>query len=170
MDDPLIGLTIYDSTVQAHAVLDSENPAESNQTKCSFEASATGTTRKQSKKVWKVGVDDANEECFPCLPGISEDQHNELAKPGEADAADELDASHPNEGDGLQSFTSKEKLDSELQIQQSSQPKNYWLMRLFQSNLFTMSIGVGYLFNSKDHDVLSYLGDKIFVSVLTPHP
>lgn len=45
------------------------------------------------------------------------------------------------------------------------QPQNFWLMRLFQSKLFDMSIAIGYFFKSKEADVQAYLGNKLFVSV-----
>lgn len=40
-----------------------------------------------------------------------------------------------------------------------------WLLRLFESKLFDMSIAISYLFNSKENGVLAYLGNKLFVSV-----
>ena len=45
------------------------------------------------------------------------------------------------------------------------QPQDFLLMRLFQSKLFDMSIAIGYLFKSKEADVLAYLGNKLFVSL-----
>lgn len=42
--------------------------------------------------------------------------------------------------------------------------KQSWLLRLFESKLFTMHIAVQYLFNSKEPGVLSYLGRKMFLS------
>jgi len=45
------------------------------------------------------------------------------------------------------------------------QPENCWLMRLFESTLFDMSIAIGYLFNTKEPAVQKYLGNRLFVSV-----
>lgn len=45
-------------------------------------------------------------------------------------------------------------------------PKSSWLLRLFESKLFDMSIAIAYLFNSKEPGVLTYLGNKLFVSTL----
>ena len=45
------------------------------------------------------------------------------------------------------------------------QPQDCWLMRLFESTLFDMSIAIGYLFNSKEPGVQRYLGNRLFVSV-----
>ena len=145
MDDPLIGLTIYDNTRVS---------------------ATTGTTRKQSKMFRKGGGDDASDECFPCLPGISEDQHVEMVK--QSPKSQHLISSPPSTDSkltALQSHAPKVELECVQQPPRKlTQPSNYWLMRLFESSLFTMSIGIGYLFKSKDRDVLSYLGGKLFVS------
>lgn len=44
-------------------------------------------------------------------------------------------------------------------------PKSSWLLRLFESKLFEMSIAIAYLFKSKEPGVLTYLGNKLFVSI-----
>lgn len=44
-------------------------------------------------------------------------------------------------------------------------PHNFWLMRLFESKLFDMSIAIGYFLRSKEPDVQAYLGNKLFVSI-----
>jgi phosphatidylinositol 4-kinase len=40
----------------------------------------------------------------------------------------------------------------------SGQGKQSWLLRLFESKLFDMSIAISYLFNSKEPGVQTYLG------------
>ncbi|OWF50033.1 phosphatidylinositol 4-kinase beta-like [Mizuhopecten yessoensis] len=40
--------------------------------------------------------------------------------------------------------------------------KQSWLLRLFESKLFDMSIAVSYLFNSKEPGVQTYLGNRMF--------
>lgn len=55
---------------------------------------------------------------------------------------------------------SKNTIEDEL-----PQPQDCWLMRLFESTLFDMSIAIGYLFNSKEPGVQRYLGNRLFVSV-----
>ena len=163
MDDPLIGLTIYDNTQTRIA------PEPSASTENGSYGGDTGadkvgfTAKRQQKKLWKVGVDDDNKECFPCLPGISEDQQNDCVK--SADPSFPLSESSISTDAGAdQSHSKEEKTKSEQCNQSLVHPKNYWLMRLFQSNLFTMSIGISYLFNSKDPEVLSYLGGRLYVS------
>ncbi|KAL3889101.1 hypothetical protein ACJMK2_001456 [Sinanodonta woodiana] len=44
----------------------------------------------------------------------------------------------------------------------SSGKQSSWLLRLFESKLFNMSIAVSYLFNSKEPGVQTYLGNKMF--------
>lgn len=41
-------------------------------------------------------------------------------------------------------------------------PRESWLLRLFESQLFDMSIAITYLFKSKEPGVLSYIGNKMF--------
>ena len=153
MDDPLIGLTIYNSS-QAGARPD-RSPSTENGSNGSEDE---GTVNRQSKKLWKVGVDNGSKDCFPCLPGISEDQQNDNVVKA---ANVSLPVSREKEADP--SHSKEDKAQPELY--NLSHPKNFWLMRLFQSNLFTMSIGISYLFNSKDPDVLSYLGGRLYVSL-----
>lgn len=42
------------------------------------------------------------------------------------------------------------------------QGKQSWLLRLFESKLFDMSIAISYLFNSKEPGVQTYLGNRMF--------
>jgi len=41
-------------------------------------------------------------------------------------------------------------------------PRESWLLRLFESKLFDMSIAITYLFKSKETGVLSYIGNRMF--------
>ncbi|XP_013384891.1 phosphatidylinositol 4-kinase beta [Lingula anatina] len=43
-----------------------------------------------------------------------------------------------------------------------AQGKQSWLLRLFESKLFDMSIAITYLFNSKEPGVQSYIGNRMF--------
>lgn len=122
MDDPLIGLTIYDSTSKAHDA---------------------------SSDVQRRG-----EDCFPCLPSIPDE--DKLKTTG---SSPKLESNVTRSKVGHQNHASEVE-----NTVASHQPKNFWLMRLFQSSLFDMSIAIGYLFNSKDHSVQSYLGSRLFVS------
>ncbi|XP_076811738.1 phosphatidylinositol 4-kinase beta-like isoform X2 [Clavelina lepadiformis] len=48
-------------------------------------------------------------------------------------------------------------------IERPSSPKKSWLLRLFESQVFDMSIALQYLFNSKEPGVMAYLGNKLFM-------
>ncbi|KAG8036373.1 hypothetical protein G9C98_003695 [Cotesia typhae] len=58
--------------------------------------------------------------------------------------------------------TSKKPL--EIRRQETAQPKptESCLLRLFESQIFDMSMAISYLFNSKEPGVQSYLGNKLF--------
>ncbi len=159
MDDPLIGLTIYDSTQSGS---ETEHPSETNDGSYDVAVDTDELTATiQSKKEWRVGMDSDGKECFPCLPGISEDLQNECVKSA---SLTHTGASVSDDASTNQSNQDENKIKSEHYNRSLAHPKNYWLMRLFQSNLFTMSIGISYLFNSKDPEVLSYLGGRLYVS------
>ena len=49
-------------------------------------------------------------------------------------------------------------------------PRESWLLRLFKSKLFDMSIAIGYLFNSKEPGVQEYLGNRLFVIIIIGSP
>lgn len=71
----------------------------------------------------------------------------------------------PEEDSGHESPSERETAASSPQQLQAAPASQSWLMRLFQSKLFDMSIAIHYLFNSKEPGVQSYLGSKLFVSV-----
>ena len=98
----------------------------------------TGAEARNSRS---PGGDDL---CFPCLPGLEDDP-----KPVEREKRNEK---------------KKSELDPVVMGSPVPEPQDYWLMRLFQSNLFDMSIAIGYLFNAKEPDVQAYLCQKLFVS------
>ncbi len=71
----------------------------------------------------------------------------------------------PEEDSGHESPSERETLAPSLQqVQVAPVSSQSWLMRLFQSKLFDMSIAIHYLFNSKEPGVQNYLGSKLFVS------
>lgn len=100
----------------------------------------TGTEARESRS---PGGDDL---CFPCLPGLEDEP-----KPTERDKRNEKRKNEP---------------DPVVMGSPVPEPQDYWLMRLFQSNLFDMSIAIGYLFNAKEPDVQAYLCQKLFVSAI----
>lgn len=120
---------------------------------------------------------DTGGECFTCLPGIEDQEdsnkiHTEMSELSDSSSESGSpvrfstnDRVLPLNNDSL-STQQQEVVDSSLLVNSPAPPppQNYWLMRLFQSNLFDMSIAIGYLFNSKEADVQAYLGNKLFVS------
>ena len=124
------------------------------------------------------------DKCFPCLPGLEEPPEKEEGEVSEGQSSsgsgestptspvphNETTGNHVDSGIGTlpvdTSPSTPGVVDSNILMNSPvPQPQNFWLMRLFQSKLFDMSIAIGYLFNSKDSDVQAYLGNKLFVSV-----
>ena len=187
MDDPLVGLTFWQRdnrpngpgrplrvqdflfTNQQESGEDSNKVEEERekakgrerqqQQRTPGEYSGGSIKRAGSKKASKRGqVGGDLDNCFPCLPAIEAETEREK----ELGESSELD-SH---GSGRTTPDSGAMLmDSYLLNSPVPQPQNFWLMRLFQSKLFDMSIAIGYLFNSKEADVQAYLGNKLFVSI-----
>lgn len=128
-------------------------------------------------------INDDLDKCFPCLPGLEDPQkreEEEASGPSSSGSEAEstpsspvppLNSNHIDSGTSTQApsdtFPSTPGVvDSNILLNSPvPQPQNFWLMRLFQSKLFDMSIAIGYLFNSKDSDVQAYLGNKLFVSL-----
>lgn len=172
MDDPLIGLTIYDTT-KGHVDVASKNSIADglvdSGSRTNFE-DESGKMKLEANRASGSRLEHASEDCFPCLPSIPDDLGKERTKRSKGSESSQLANS-----DCVKVDTNGLNLNTEMDTDPESksptnypvsQPRNFWLMRLFQSNLFDMSIAIGYLFNSKDHDVQSYLGSRLFVSVL----
>ena len=122
------------------------------------------------------------DKCFPCLPGIEDPPEREErevtghSSSGSEESTPTSPVPHNETENHVDSGISSLAIDTSPSIPGGAvdsnilmnspvpQPQNFWLMRLFQSKLFDMSIAIGYLFNSKDSDVQAYLGNKLFVS------
>lgn len=162
MDDPIIGLTIYDSKlVKNGSVYSSSNKGsvlpgitvqnsqqlQNNTNKLKF-----GRPVQSSQEWSEEKKPSLSGECFQCLPGI-EDADKDMS-------SDCSETSSPLPPPG----PAEELTPGHSRLNSPPPPQDFWLMRLFQSNLFDMSIAIGYLFNSKEEDVQAYLGNKLFVS------
>ncbi len=175
MDDPLVSLTIYESKVtksknttavrqQKITPPTTSSTSKKNQPlKASEKSKGPSSKSNRTRKVGGVAQSShrsaekpsTSGECFPCLPGIEDEKEMSLS----SDSSDVASPSHTSEDRVSQDACGL--LNSPL----PPPPQDFWLMRLFQSNLFNMSIAIGYLFNSKEEDVQAYLGNKLFVSV-----
>lgn len=178
-------------SVDNEAKTDSKN--DPSKTKTSGTGSKTSSKAHGGKKVNGGGkgkptkgsdIGGDLEKCFPCLPGLEEPPEREegevsdghsLSGSGESTPTSPVPHNEPTENHvdsgistlAIDTSPSTPTVDSNILMNSPvPQPQNYWLMRLFQSKLFDMSIAIGYLFNSKDSDVQAYLGNKLFVSVL----
>ena len=182
MDDPLIGVTIYDSKLTRNTQLGLKNSSNKERNsnkkdiptykapeKANNQTKKTNKRRKNrdsSQSITSSGRKSSQKlggECFTCLPGIEDEEEMSLSSDSEV-------ASHVHTAGGRAPMEAhQDPPPQEAGVRMNSPvppaPKNFWLMRLFQSNLFDMSIAIGYLFNSKEEDVQAYLGNKLFVSV-----
>lgn len=106
-------------------------------------------------------------DCFPCLHSAKRDakDNSELLSTASSDNSGEsasVDFAMTDERDCSPPAAQAQPDDQNAPA--ISQSSNYWLMRLFQSNLFDMDIAIGYLYSSKDRDIQAYLANKLYVS------
>ncbi len=214
MDDPLVGLTFWQSSkgrqnpasrklkqataqvVEGRGVADDLNKAKKarassysrkEKNRSSTESSSSrkkvfsgGGGKKGSKNSAGGGGNDRDglgDNCFPCLPGIEVEREKAVCEMSES-SSDRASPTRSHSGEEMEedqnngrvtpecATTPSNEIDLNLLNSPVPQPQNFWLMRLFQSKLFDMSIAIGYLFNSKEADVQAYLGNKLFVSSL----
>ena len=66
---------------------------------------------------------------------------------------------------GTRSARKARKLSSSTHKQSLPPEKQSWLLRLFESKLFDMSLAITYLFNSKESGVQTYIGEYKYVSL-----
>lgn len=104
-------------------------------------------------------------DCFPCLHSAKRDakDNSELLSTASSDNSGEsasVDFAMTDERDCSPPAAQAQPDDQNAPA--ISQSSNYWLMRLFQSNLFDMDIAIGYLYSSKDRDIQAYLANKLY--------
>ena len=112
----------------------------------------------------------SEDHCFPCLPGLDDsDSEREgrrrRGRDGDKDETVDGDKEETVEAEGMEGVN---PVPNTVMGSPVPEPQDFWLMRLFQSNLFDMSIAIGYLFNAKEPDVRAYLCQKLFVSMSVP--
>jgi len=122
-------------------------------------------------KSWRDVVDvdlQTNERIMPVNNNPNEDPQAHAHHNGDASHT-ELDSQMAESE--IQQRTRNLRKDLRLDLVETNSdtslppPKSSWLLRLFESKLFDMSIAIAYLFNSKEPGVLTYLGNKLFVSI-----
>ena len=113
----------------------------------------------------------SSENCFPCLTGLELDPKKKLHLKHvqeEEEEEEEKDEKWKRESEERRS-NSSENIPADITSLSTSplpQLQSSWLLRLFESNLFTMHIAIQYLYKERDKDVQIYLGKKLFVSLI----
>lgn len=155
MDDPLVGLAVWQSQEarggnnksgkvhKAGRGGSNHQPTSSDSNRLSEEDNLPANKPSEDSR-------DPSDKCFPCLPSLEPSKGSKVDETGLAEGK-------------LKAESNK---DDMMVLSNSPLPhlENFWLLRLFESNLFTMDIAIQYLYNEKDHDVQIYLGKKLFVS------
>lgn len=111
----------------------------------------------------------SSDNCFPCLTGLELDPKKKLNSKHVQE--EEEDEKWKRESEERRS-NSSENIPADITSLSTSplpQLQSYWLLRLFESNLFTMHIAIQYLYKERDKDVQIYLGKKLFVSLIQYH-
>lgn len=186
MDDPLVGLTIWQSAQESkkgptardgfplpyNEGVDVLEKTISNHRKGGLRKTVTSGSRrkeggrggKERRETREVGE---GEDCCLEEGGVTT---GELKKATEDNGDEEEEECELTESsmlcrEGEEGRRTPPRTGDHAQFSSPvPQPQNFWLMRLFQSKLFDMSIAIGYFFKSKEADVQAYLGNKLFVS------
>ena len=172
MDDPLVGLTIWQSAQQNKkgGVLVTRNElgvgaAERTivNSKAGGKAACSGSKGADGRMGRRVNGETVEREARNLdNAGFKENRGDEDEEEEDCELTESSMLSR--EGGGRKTPPNTPSGDH---IQFSSpvpQPQNFWLRRLFESKLFNMSIAIGYFFKSKEADVQIYLGSKLYVS------
>ena len=186
MDDPLVGVTIWQSAQLMKKAQVREgflkelgvddvvlNGTAGGKRTASTTSAGRNRTREKRDGRSKRQETAAGRQEFSTVPLTNDHAENSRVQEGHQDEDD--DEEELTESSMLchdrgerkmpPSTTTSPVVDhAQLSISPVPQPQNFWLMRLFESKLFDMSIAIGYFFNSKEADVQAYLGNKLFVS------
>ena len=166
MDDPLVGLTIWQSAqaskkggvlvtrnelgvgaVERTQILNSKGGGGSKGVEARRGGRGTKRETAGEGEAWNLGndenrgEDEEEEECELTESSVLCREGGGRNTPPNASPGDHVQFSSP-----------------------VPRPQNFWLRRLFESKLFDMSIAIGYFFKSKEADVQAYLGNKLYVS------
>lgn len=168
MDDPIVALSLWSSS--------------SNQPPNNSNSKATGAgNNTSSEKEMKENKSNATHksksngsssgDCFPCLPTLDiPDSSRTVHNSSNTKQSDELQSPSnetppPYLQSGVIDKTVGDKTTNyEASSPQSSPQLSNSLVRLFESNMFTMELALQYLYSEKDSNVQEYLGKKLIVS------
>ena len=187
MDDPLVALSLWQSQ-ESKQKGNTQRQQTVTKSKSSKGGDTTIVANGGTNQVLPLDVLDSNKKvseernsdshlsgkCFPCLPGLELDpiKTNQSKTQKENDRA--TNASLVNgivrEGCNNDSPSSpglEEQVDSNmLSTSPLPQLQSKGLLRLFESNVFTIDIAMQYLYSQRDREVQKYLGKKLFVSII----
>ena len=169
MDDPFVALSLWQSQENSK----SENYFDEDVEKPDHKSSCTKSHRGEDRSLDKKSTGNCKSNspssgnCFPCLSGLELDstQANRRTEKGISPPVNLV-------SNGIDSRThdpvAEDMRDCSDILGASPLPQldSFLLLRLFESNLFTMDIALQYLFTEKETTVREYLGKKLFVRII----
>ena len=202
MDDPLLGLTLWQSQeAEKNKKIRSQQRGNKTKSKSKDKSKSSRAAVEETDQIEDIPcIPDSNrlhdetgltpngcvndlderressksssssDNCFPCLTGLELDPKKKLNLK-HVQEEEEKDEKWKRESEERRS-NSSENIPADITSLSTSplpQLQSYWLLRLFESNLFTMHIAIQYLYKERDKDVQIYLGKKLFVSLIQCH-
>lgn len=163
MDDPFVALSLWQSQGNSKSENDGDEDVEKPDHKSSCRKSPRGEEsmdRSLDKK--STGNSKSNSpssgNCFPCLSGLEVDstQANRRTEKGISPPVNLVSNGIDNRA---HQSVAEDTIDCSDILGASPLPQldSFWLLRLFESNLFTMDIALQYLFTEKESAVREYL-------------
>ncbi|XP_022254569.1 phosphatidylinositol 4-kinase beta-like [Limulus polyphemus] len=119
------------------------------------------TDRTTPSLSYELRTNSFSQLCLDC-PSSQLDAVPMETKPNQTGSVNEI---KPEETDQLvipSTSIGSNSNESPVMLFKNPPPRESWLLRLFESKLFDMSIAITYLFKSKEPGVLSYIGNRIF--------
>lgn len=174
MDDPLLGLAMWETETEASRLKKSSSTCSKTSKNSADPVEqksppvdpppplpSPDDKREEERREKDTNMSSHNSsECFPCLTALDQDLEQKLRQ-----TKDKGGASGPKETEHTDSTSETQGREVCRFTSQSPEPmlENFWLLRLFESNLFTMHHAVQYLFTERETNVQKYLGKKLKV-------
>ncbi|XP_003388943.1 PREDICTED: phosphatidylinositol 4-kinase beta-like isoform X2 [Amphimedon queenslandica] len=172
MDDPLLGLAMWETETEANRLKRSSSTCSKSSKNSADPVEEKSTSldpppplplpdnkREQERREKDTNMSSHNSsECFPCLSALDQDLEQKLRQTKDKDGATD-----PKETEHTDSTNEIQGREAVRFASQSPEPllESFLLLRLFESNLFTMHIAVQYLFKEREANVQKYLGKKL---------